>query len=76
MNSQKDYPRTYSFEYFPPKDEEGKAKLHETTRELAKLKPKFFSVTYGAGGSTREGTREAVLEINAAGSVALPNRRV
>jgi methylenetetrahydrofolate reductase (NADPH) len=60
MDSQKKFPRVLSFEYFPPKDDDAKNKLHETTRALALLKPKFFSVTYGAGGSTQAGTFETV----------------
>jgi len=63
MESQKKYPRVYSFEFFPPKTEEGVAKLRNTRDELAKLKPRFFSVTFGAGGSTRERTFETVNEI-------------
>jgi methylenetetrahydrofolate reductase (NADPH) len=49
---------TFSVEFFPPKTEESKAQLYETARELAKLEPDFVSVTYGAGGSTRDGTVE------------------
>ena len=49
MQSQQKHPRTYSFEFFPPNTDEGAAKLAVTARELALLKPKFFSVTYGAG---------------------------
>lgn len=60
MDSQKKFPRVFSCEYFPPKDDEAKNKLHDTTRELAALKPKYFSVTYGAGGSTQAGTWETV----------------
>ena len=63
MDSQKKHPRVYSFEFFPPKTEEGVAKLRNTRDELAKLKPRFFSVTFGAGGSTRERTFETVCEI-------------
>ncbi len=63
MDSQKKHPRVYSFEFFPPKTEEGVAKLRDTRDELAKLKPRFFSVTFGAGGSTRERTFETVHEI-------------
>jgi len=63
MESQKKHPRVYSFEFFPPKTDEGAAKLRATRDELAKLKPRFFSVTFGAGGSTRERTFEAVCEI-------------
>src|SRR3954462_8404322 len=62
-----------NFEFFPPKSPEGKAKLRTTWHELAKLKPRFFSCTYGAGGSTREGTLETVLGIRAAGHEAAPH---
>ena len=62
-----------SFEFFPPRTPEGKAKLRATWQALAKLKPRFFSCTYGAGGSTREGTLETVLEIIAAGHQAAPH---
>ncbi|MGB4246621.1 MAG: methylenetetrahydrofolate reductase, partial [Pseudohongiellaceae bacterium] len=50
----------FSFEFFPPKTEVGEEKLKEVHRQLALLKPDFFSVTYGAGGSTRDGTKQAV----------------
>jgi methylenetetrahydrofolate reductase (NADPH) len=63
----------FSFEFFPPKTPEGKEKLRATWQQLAKLKPRFFSVTFGAGGSTREGTLETVLEIRAAGQDAAPH---
>jgi len=49
---------TFSVEFFPPKTEEGKAQLYATARELGPLEPDFVSVTYGAGGSTRDGTVE------------------
>jgi methylenetetrahydrofolate reductase (NADPH) len=62
-----------SFEFFPPKTPEGKAKLRATWQELASLKPRFFSCTFGAGGSTREGTLETVLEIRTAGHEAAPH---
>lgn len=52
----KEKPLTYSFELFPPKTEQGYAKLLETIRELAQLKPDFISCTYGAGGGTRDKT--------------------
>lgn len=63
MESQKKHPRVYSFEFFPPKTDEGVAKLRVTRDELAKLEPRFFSVTFGAGGSTRERTFDTVCEI-------------
>src|SRR3989440_6485120 len=65
--------RAFSFEFFPPKTTEGKERLRATWQELAKLKPAFFSCTFGAGGSTREGTLETVLEIRAAGHEAAPH---
>ncbi|TAM46198.1 MAG: methylenetetrahydrofolate reductase [NAD(P)H] [Gammaproteobacteria bacterium] len=73
MESQKKRARVFSFEFFPPKDTEARARLRDATAQLAQLKPKFFSVTFGAGGSTREGTYEAVKEIQAAGHAAAPH---
>ena len=73
MDSQKKFPRTFSFEFFPPRNEDGRVKLRETVQQLAQLKPKFFSVTFGAGGSTREGTYETVKEIQAQGQQAAPH---
>ncbi|MFP5387830.1 MAG: methylenetetrahydrofolate reductase, partial [Thermoleophilia bacterium] len=49
---------TFSVEFFPPKTAEGRAGLLETARSLRELEPDFVSVTYGAGGSTRQGTVE------------------
>jgi methylenetetrahydrofolate reductase (NADPH) len=65
--------RIFSFEFFPPKTEEGKARLRATWQQLAQLKPRFFSVTFGAGGSTRQGTLDTVLEIRAASHNAAPH---
>lgn len=73
MQSQQKHPRTYSFEFFPPNTDEGAEKLAVTARELALLKPKFFSVTYGAGGSTQARTLKAVLDLRAAGYAAAPH---
>jgi methylenetetrahydrofolate reductase (NADPH) len=53
----------FSFEFFPPKNEEGRRRLHDTIVALKPLEPDFVSVTYGAGGSTRELTIELVTEI-------------
>jgi methylenetetrahydrofolate reductase (NADPH) len=65
--------RIYSFEFFPPKTPEGMAKLREARKQLAQLNPKFFSVTFGAGGSTRDRTLETVLDIKAEGLEAAPH---
>src|SRR5690242_7045279 len=65
--------RVYSFELFPPATPEGAAKLRATREQLARLGPKFFSVTYGAGGSTRDRTLATVLEIKASGQEAAPH---
>lgn len=65
--------RTFSFEFFPPKTEEGNAKLRATRQQLAQYKPDFFSCTFGAGGSTQEGTLATVLEIKAEGHNAAPH---
>lgn len=62
-----------SFEFFPPKTAEGIAKLRETRKQLALLQPKFFSVTFGAGGSTRDRTMETVFEIQGEGFEAAPH---
>jgi methylenetetrahydrofolate reductase (NADPH) len=52
-----------SFEFFPPKTADGIAQLQVTSRELATVSPRFFSVTFGAGGSTRDRTFDTVLDI-------------
>jgi methylenetetrahydrofolate reductase (NADH) len=64
---------THSVEFFPPKTPEGVEKLRATRRALAELRPAFCSVTFGAGGSTREGTLETVLEIRNEGLPAAPH---
>ncbi len=66
-------PTNFSFEFFPPKTPEGIEKLRATRKQLAQLNPKFFSVTFGAGGSTRDRTLETVREIQADGSEAAPH---
>lgn len=65
--------KRYSFEFFPPKTEAGREKLKNTRAELNTLDPSFFSVTYGAGGSTRDNTRGIVLETRAAGIDVAPH---
>lgn len=62
-----------SIEFFPPQTPEGVEKLRATRAKLAVLKPEFFSVTYGAGGSTRERTFAVVREIAAEGLSAAPH---
>ncbi|MBL8512426.1 MAG: methylenetetrahydrofolate reductase, partial [Betaproteobacteria bacterium] len=65
--------RQFSFEFFPPKTDEGKAKLMHTVQQLGQLKPAFFSVTFGAGGSTQEGTLSTVLSIRDMGHAGAPH---
>jgi len=62
-----------SFEFFPPKTTEGMDKLRETRSQLAKFNPEFYSVTFGAGGSTRDRTMDTVLEIQREGFQAAPH---
>jgi len=57
------HPTTISFEFFPPKTDEASAELFRTIASLQALKPSFVSVTYGAGGSTRERTHDLVVRI-------------
>jgi methylenetetrahydrofolate reductase (NADPH) len=54
----------HSFEFFPPKTEAAEAQLEQTLRELEPLAPSFVSVTYGAGGTTRDKTHDIVVRIN------------
>ncbi|MFZ1546612.1 MAG: methylenetetrahydrofolate reductase [NAD(P)H] [Candidatus Nitrotoga sp.] len=65
--------KSFSFEFFPPQTQEGANKLAVTCKQLAVLKPEFFSVTFGAGGSTRERTLDTVLQIKANGYEAAPH---
>jgi len=62
-----------SFEFFPSKTPEGQAKLKTVREELSAFAPEFFSVTYGAGGSTRSNTKNAVMDIQASGQSAAPH---
>ncbi len=63
----------FSIEFFPPKTPEGVEKLRVTRAKLAELRPKYFSVTFGAGGSTQKGTLETILEIKREGHDAAPH---
>jgi len=54
---------TYSFEFFPPRDDAAEAQLARTLGELEPLRPSFVSITYGAGGSTRDRTQRLVVDI-------------
>jgi methylenetetrahydrofolate reductase (NADPH) len=63
----------FSIEFFPPKTPEGAEKLRLTRRKLAELNPKYFSVTFGAGGTTQQGTLDTVLDIMADGHLAAPH---
>lgn len=56
-------PTTFSFEFFPPKSAEAAEQLYQNAKELESLKPSFVSVTYGAGGSTRELTNDLVVRL-------------
>ena len=63
----------FSFEFFPPQTPEGVVKLTAARQKLAMLNPQFFSVTFGAGGSTRDRTLETVQQIKAEGHEAAPH---
>lgn len=65
--------RQFSVEFFPPKTPEGMEKLRAHRAQLASLGPKYFSVTYGAGGSTQRGTQDTIFEIQAEGHEAAPH---
>ena len=73
MESQQQYPQQFSFEFFPPKTAEGTEKLIKVREKLGAVKPKYFSVTFGAGGSTQQGTFDTVTSIQQAGYQAAPH---
>ncbi len=63
----------FSIEFYPPKTPEGANNLRAARAKLATLNPKYFSVTFGAGGSTQQGTLDTVLEIQGEGHQAAPH---
>lgn len=63
----------FSIEFYPPKTPEGAEKLRVARGKLALLNPKYFSVTFGAGGTTQQGTLDTVLEIQSEGHDAAPH---
>jgi methylenetetrahydrofolate reductase (NADPH) len=63
MNSQRAYQKSFSFELFPPKSEAAELALKNTVAQLRQINPAYCSVTFGAGGSTREKTFETVVAI-------------
>jgi methylenetetrahydrofolate reductase (NADPH) len=69
MESQTRHLKIFSCEFFPPNTDEGMRKLDAIREELMRMRPAFFSVTYGAGGSTRERTFQAIQVIQARGGV-------
>jgi len=74
MSTQTTQRKKYSFEFFPPRSAETEEKLVHTRQRLAALQPEFFSVTFGAGGSTRDKTLETVLALReATGVEAVPH---
>jgi methylenetetrahydrofolate reductase (NADPH) len=66
-------PIELSFEFFPPKTQEGVDKLRASRAQLAQLSPKFVSVTFGAGGSTQQGTLDTVIDMAKGGLEAAPH---
>src|SRR3954451_17774038 len=58
-----DHPTTFSFEFFPPKTDAASGELFANIAQLQVLQPSFVSVTYGAGGSTRERTHDLIVRI-------------
>ncbi|NUF08154.1 methylenetetrahydrofolate reductase [NAD(P)H] [Snodgrassella alvi] len=62
-----------SFEFFPPRTEEGRRKLAITRKQLSQYQPEYFSCTYGAGGTTRAGTLQTITDIMNDGVAAAPH---
>lgn len=65
--------KSFSFEFYPPKTEEGAASLERVHAKLSEQNPDFFSVTFGAGGSTRDKTFDTVVDIQSKGIPAAPH---
>ena len=65
--------QNFSIEFYPPRTEEGEEKLNKVHAQLAELNPDFFSVTYGAGGSTKKGTKNLILRFKKQGSNVAPH---
>ena len=63
----------YSLEFFPPRDQAGHGRLVDAARKLLVIEPRYVSVTFGAGGSTREGTADAVRTLRGMGCDAAPH---
>lgn len=73
MQSQKRHHQQISLEFFPPKSEEGTAKLNAAFERLQAINPSYVSVTYGAGGTTQQGTLDTVLSVMRTGTEAAPH---
>jgi len=73
MHTTQKHDQLYSFEFYPPKSPEGTVTLQQVYSKLAELNPDFFSVTFGAGGSTRDKTFDTVIDIQAKGLAAAPH---
>jgi len=73
MQTQQNNAPLYSFEFYPPKSPEGAVTLQQVYSKLAELNPDFFSVTFGAGGSTRDKTFDTVIDIQSKGLAAAPH---
>ena len=65
--------KNISIEFYPPRTKEGEENLERVHSRLTALKPDFFSVTYGAGGSTKKGTKNLVLRFKEQGSNVAPH---
>ena len=65
--------RSFSFEFFPPKTPQGKKKIKAVAKKLEFFSPEYFSVTFGAGGSTKQGTIETCISIASNSTEACPH---